>query len=159
MSKLHLSNWIHQMRRFQVFLVIYPKASETCISTFKACFSWKPHDTNLITMMRNLWKSQNILIFRFLDPHQGLRNCVCQCHHVLQGSCAMLWCLEFVKLQKDSKSKSKWPKYQVKDCVSAVANVDDYGGSARLLAATTLRNILGTKTLGDILSDRESIAR
>ena len=29
--------------------------------------------------------------------------------------------------------------YKVKDCVSAVANVDDYGGSARLLAATTLR--------------------
>ena len=47
----------------------------------------------------------------------------------------------------------------MKDCVSAVANVDDYGGSARLLAATTLRNVLGTKTLGDILSDRESIAR
>ena len=49
--------------------------------------------------------------------------------------------------------------YKVNDCVSAVANVDDYGGSARLLAATTLRNVLGTKTLGDILSDRESIAR
>ena len=49
--------------------------------------------------------------------------------------------------------------YKVKDCVSAVANVDDYGGSSRLLAATTLRNVLGTKTLGDILSDRESIAR
>jgi len=48
--------------------------------------------------------------------------------------------------------------YKVKDAISAVANVDDYGGSARLLAATTLRNILGTKTLGDILSDRESIA-
>ena len=49
--------------------------------------------------------------------------------------------------------------YKVNDCVSAVANVDDYGGSARLLAATTLRNVLGTKTLGDILSDRECIAR
>ena len=48
--------------------------------------------------------------------------------------------------------------YKVNDCVSAVANVDDYGGSARLLAATTLRNVLGTKTLGDILSERESIA-
>ena len=48
--------------------------------------------------------------------------------------------------------------YKVKDPISAVANVDDYVGSARLLAATTLRNILGTKTLGDILSDRESIA-
>ena len=49
--------------------------------------------------------------------------------------------------------------YKVKDATSAIANVDDYSGSAKLLAATTLRNILGTKTLGDILSDRESIAR
>ena len=49
--------------------------------------------------------------------------------------------------------------YKVKDCVSAVTNVDDYGGSSRLLAATTLRNVLGTRNLGDILSDRESIAQ
>ena len=48
--------------------------------------------------------------------------------------------------------------YKVKDATSAVANVDDYACSAKLLAATTLRNILGTKTLGDILSERESIA-
>ena len=48
--------------------------------------------------------------------------------------------------------------YKVKDAISAVINVDDYSGSARLLAATTLRNVLGTKNLGDILSDRESIA-
>ena len=38
-----------------------------------------------------------------------------------------------------------------------MANVDDYSGSARLLAATTLRNVLGTKNLGDVLSERESI--
>ena len=48
--------------------------------------------------------------------------------------------------------------YKVKNAIHAVANVDDYSGSARLLAATTLRNVLGTKTLGDILSERESIA-
>jgi len=48
--------------------------------------------------------------------------------------------------------------YKVRDATSAVANVDDYSGSARLLAATTLRNVLGTKNLGDILSERESIA-
>ena len=48
--------------------------------------------------------------------------------------------------------------YKVRDPTSAVANVDDYSGSSRLLAATTLRNVLGTKTLGDILSERESIA-
>ena len=49
--------------------------------------------------------------------------------------------------------------YKVKDATSAIANVDDYSGSARLLAATTLRNVLGTMTLGDILCQRESIAR
>ena len=48
--------------------------------------------------------------------------------------------------------------YKVKDATCAVANVDDYSGSARLLAATTLRNVLGTKNLGDILSEREIIA-
>ena len=49
--------------------------------------------------------------------------------------------------------------YKVKDATLAVANVDDYAGSAKLLAATTLRNILGTKTLADILAERETIAR
>ena len=49
--------------------------------------------------------------------------------------------------------------YKVKNAIHAVANVDDYSGSARLLAATTLRNVLGTMTLGDILCQRESIAR
>ena len=49
--------------------------------------------------------------------------------------------------------------YKVRDATSAVANVDDYASSAKLLAATTLRNILGTKTLADILAERETIAR
>ena len=49
--------------------------------------------------------------------------------------------------------------YRVKDPISAVTNVDDYSSSARLLAATTLRNVLGTRNLGDILADRESIAQ
>ena len=49
--------------------------------------------------------------------------------------------------------------YSVKDATSAVANVDDYSESAKLLAATTLRNVLGTRNLGDILSERESIAQ
>ena len=49
--------------------------------------------------------------------------------------------------------------YKVKDATLAVANVDDYASSAKLLAATTLRNVLGTMTLGDILCKREFIAR
>jgi len=49
--------------------------------------------------------------------------------------------------------------YKVSNPTNAVANVDDYSGSARLLAATTLRNVLGTMNLGEILSQREVIAR
>ena len=49
--------------------------------------------------------------------------------------------------------------YKVANATHAVSNVDDYSGSARLLAATTLRNVLGTLTLGDILCQREAIAK
>ena len=47
----------------------------------------------------------------------------------------------------------------MKDPNSEVTNVDDYSGSARLLATTTLRNALGTRNLEEILSERESIAQ
>uniref|UniRef100_A0A914VYW5 Band 7 domain-containing protein n=1 Tax=Plectus sambesii TaxID=2011161 RepID=A0A914VYW5_9BILA len=43
-------------------------------------------------------------------------------------------------------------------CVS-ITNVTDAPRSTRLLAQTTLRNVLGTKTLAEILSDREHIAQ
>ena len=42
--------------------------------------------------------------------------------------------------------------------MAAVCNVSDYAKSTKLLASTTLRNILGTKTLSELLSERESIA-
>merc|ERR1719382_2241605 len=48
--------------------------------------------------------------------------------------------------------------YKVINATCCIANVDDYSHSTRLLAATTLRNVLGTKSLCDILSERESIA-
>ncbi len=42
--------------------------------------------------------------------------------------------------------------------IISVTNVENAAYSTRLLAATTLRNILGTKTLQEILQDREHIA-
>jgi len=42
--------------------------------------------------------------------------------------------------------------------MAAVCNVSDYSKSTKLLASTTLRNILGTKTLAELLSEREAIA-
>ena len=40
----------------------------------------------------------------------------------------------------------------------SVTNVNDAQFSTRLLAQTTLRNVLGTKTLSEMLSERDAIA-
>jgi len=48
--------------------------------------------------------------------------------------------------------------YRIKDATMAVANVENADASTRLLAQTTLRNVLGTKSLSEILTDREHIA-
>ncbi len=48
--------------------------------------------------------------------------------------------------------------YKIVDPSLSVIRVANSQNSARLLAATSLRNILGTKTLQEILVDKESIA-
>ena len=45
------------------------------------------------------------------------------------------------------------------DAAFCVTNVENASVSAQLITATTLRNALGTRNLGDILSEKESIAR
>ncbi|XP_069729488.1 stomatin [Phaenicophaeus curvirostris] len=48
--------------------------------------------------------------------------------------------------------------YRVQNATLAVANISNAHSATRLLAQTTLRNVLGTKNLSQILSDREEIA-
>ncbi|RXN06837.1 erythrocyte band 7 integral membrane -like protein [Labeo rohita] len=48
--------------------------------------------------------------------------------------------------------------FRVSDPVASVANVSNADYSTRLLAQTTLRNVLGTKNLAEVLSDREGIS-
>ncbi|KAK9872862.1 hypothetical protein WA026_019650 [Henosepilachna vigintioctopunctata] len=48
--------------------------------------------------------------------------------------------------------------YRIQDPLNAVIKVANYSNSTRLLAMTTLRNILGTRNLAEILSDREAIS-
>ncbi|KAK2715214.1 hypothetical protein QYM36_010012 [Artemia franciscana] len=48
--------------------------------------------------------------------------------------------------------------FRIKNPIMATNNVEDYSHSTRLLAATTLRNVLGTKNLAEILSERETIS-
>ena len=48
--------------------------------------------------------------------------------------------------------------YKVNEAVMSVVNVVNVDGATRLLAQTTLRNMLGTRSLSEILTDREHIA-
>ncbi|CAH8587746.1 unnamed protein product [Schistosoma turkestanicum] len=48
--------------------------------------------------------------------------------------------------------------YRVLNPVASVLNIEDAARSTRLLAQTTIRNILGTKDLAQILMDREEIS-
>lgn len=48
--------------------------------------------------------------------------------------------------------------YRIHSAVSAVANVTDVHSSTFLLAQTTLRNVLGTQSLAQLLACREEIA-
>lgn len=48
--------------------------------------------------------------------------------------------------------------FRISSAVASVCNVEGVQKSTRLLAQTTLRNILGTKSLSDLLAERESIS-
>lgn len=48
--------------------------------------------------------------------------------------------------------------YRVSNATIAISNVEDYSGSTNLLAATTLRNVLGTRSLTEILTERDAIS-
>jgi len=48
--------------------------------------------------------------------------------------------------------------YRISNATVSVANVENAHHSTRLLAQTTLRNMLGTRNLSEILSDRDNIA-
>lgn len=48
--------------------------------------------------------------------------------------------------------------YRVSNPTISVANVENAHHATRLLAQTTLRNILGTKNMSDILTEREAIS-
>ncbi|XP_064214572.1 stomatin isoform X2 [Tribolium castaneum] len=71
---------------------------------------------------------------------------------------SLFWC--FKALTKDSVTVTvdAVVYYRIQDPLNAVTKVTNYSNSTRLLAMTTLRNILGTRNLAEILSDREAIS-
>merc|ERR1719219_1772426 len=49
--------------------------------------------------------------------------------------------------------------YNIRNPMAAVCKIENYANATKLLSATTLRNVLGTKTLSETLSERDSIAK
>ena len=49
--------------------------------------------------------------------------------------------------------------YRVFNPVVSIANVENAQESTRLLAQTSLRNVLGTNSLAEILSNREAVSK
>lgn len=48
--------------------------------------------------------------------------------------------------------------FRIQNATVSVTNVEDAQGSTRLLAQTSLRNMIGTRNLSDILMDREGLS-
>ncbi|XP_032453981.1 band 7 protein AGAP004871-like isoform X4 [Nasonia vitripennis] len=48
--------------------------------------------------------------------------------------------------------------YRIKEPLNAVVKIANYSHSTRLLAASTLRTVLGTRSLAEILAERETIS-
>ncbi len=59
-----------------------------------------------------------------------------------------------IHLFPEQTVKSRFEFKSAQNPLAAVCNVSDAGRSTQLLASTTLRNVLGTKNLSEILSDR-----
>ena len=62
--------------------------------------------------------------------------------------------LEFAVVSKSQKIKPCLP-----DAIASVRNVTNAPGSTKLLAQTQIRNILGTRSLSEILREKEAIAQ
>lgn len=48
--------------------------------------------------------------------------------------------------------------FRIQNATVSVTNVEDAQGSTKLLAQTSLRNMIGTRNLSDILMDREGLS-
>ena len=48
--------------------------------------------------------------------------------------------------------------FRIQNATVSVTNVEDARGSTKLLAQTSLRNMIGTRNLSDILMDREGLS-
>lgn len=70
-----------------------------------------------------------------------------------------LFCSQILTSDSVTVSVDAVVYYRVCNPTISVANVENAHHATRLLAQTTLRNILGTKSMSEILTDRESISK
>ena len=96
--------------------------------------------------------------FRHLDPDERFAYRGSGCRRLLQSKEPDCGCYQRWKLQVNIYRVfvGKSVPYRPISCL--LMCLRDFSHSTRLLAATTLRNVLGTKDLTEILSERETIS-
>lgn len=85
-------------------------------------------------------------------------DCTVSCTHVTLTNLCFILSLQVLTRDSVTVSVDAVVYYRVSNATVSVANVENAHHSTRLLAQTTLRNILGTKDLHEILGDRETIS-
>jgi regulator of protease activity HflC (stomatin/prohibitin superfamily) len=79
-------------------------------------------------------------------------------HNNFYSIYSILWWSQILSKDSVTVAVDAVVYYRIANATISVTNIENAHYSTRLLAQTTLRNVLGTKDLSDILSDREHIS-
>ena len=84
----------------------------------------------------------------------------CSCYQMKSPSYGLCCVIHPQVLTKDSVTVAvdAVVYFRIYNATMSITNVENANRSTRLLAQTTLRNVLGTKNLSEILGDRETIS-
>ena len=146
-----LSLWILNLVKMSSFPGVWKSSHiQTWSNSYWRCQgTWRVLHHPLCWYLRGYWHASA----EFLSPTtRGIWN------YGFFINLSILLCFQILSKDSVTVFVNAIMYYKVQDAIKAITNVDDYAGSAQALAATTLRNVLGTRTLGDILSDRVKIA-
>ena len=158
MIALNLTNLVAKMFSYQWSLPIHKNTNNKFPKG--SCVFFKKKNISSMCMNINyvIVQCEPIQNITFEGFHFNL--CIGKYHFLRCNKPIFCFFLLLQVLTKDSVTVSvdAVVYYRVSNATVSVANVENAHHSTRLLAQTTLRNILGTKNLHEILSDRESIS-
>ena len=84
--------------------------------------------------------------------------CVCVCVYMCMCVCVCVLCIQILTKDSVTARVDAVVYFRIVNPTSSIVKVENAYNSTYLLAQTTLRSVLGTKKLGELLSERETIS-